>query len=282
MIMYTYSIERYSQYSHWVHVCLNVFLVSPLLIAGALLSCILGASPAYAIGPVTCPWVVADRAFSGGAIEQALCLLAPSVKAARSKPLASLPATFDALVGTAFYTTPQAMEQFMLARGVKEGDVGGPVRLRAALSEEEPAQYFVLHGITGQKDGRPGGLGNVSAGGHVVVAPDGSSKTLEDFFSPLCATRFEKDLRSTRGRFLHVALLSQKRAQVPAVTNVQYRRLADIYIAASARAEKWLIPVFAGTLDKGLNGGAQSPAGFDLDQWADAVREAYRTFFAGR
>lgn len=237
----------------------------------AVLCCVCMPLRGLAMGPRDCPWVMVDGSFRGAGLEQALCLMADP--AAGEPVLAALPATLEELVGTPFTPGSVAVERYMLRAGVTAEDVGGPAVLRVSLSHGEPAAYFVLHGMAGEatvhEDVWPV---------HVVIRTDGSSRTLTDFFSPLGATRFETAVARgrARGRFLHVGLRGG------AVTTAQYARLATIYMIASARAGRWLVPVFAGTLDAGLRGAAVSPDSFNLESWSAAVRHAYRQLYAGR
>ncbi len=227
------------------------------------------AVPVPAKGPSDCPWVVADGAFRGSALEQALCLLAGPDSGA--SVLSALPATFDALVGTPCAIAPDRMERFMGFVGVSAEDVGGPGFLRTSLSAGKPAEYFVLHGD------RVG-----ATGCHVRVRADGSSETMHDFFSPLVATQFERKDGGVlaRGRFLHVSVAAPSPGRPDcsdcADRAAQYRRLALVYLVASRRAGRWLIPVDAGVLDRGYRGGASGPAEFSLEAWGTAVRAAYR------
>jgi hypothetical protein len=86
----------------------------------------------------------------------------------------------------------------------------------------------------------------------------------------------------SRGRFLHNELVQPRRTsgtrygndQPPAVaiTKAQLDRLALLYVAASVRGGRWLIPAFHATIDEGLPGGHDDPQGFDLTQWARSLK----------
>lgn len=123
-----------------------------------------------------------------------------------------------------------------------------------------------------------------------LIAPGGRT-----FATPWYATQLEKlnpDL--ARGLFLHIEnvqlrnvlaekgeqvwikdgketkCLNDKIVQTPGFTQVQYERLALVYIAASHRAGKWLVPAFHMALDDGV-GTHDDPQRFDLSDLGSKI-----------
>ncbi|MGE8063747.1 hypothetical protein [Pseudomonas sp. NPDC089569] len=125
-----------------------------------------------------------------------------------------------------------------------------------------------------------------------LIAPQGRT-----FATPWAATKLEKvDKSLTRGRFLHIEnvqlrtvdvkegqnprftegkykddCINDRIAEKPGFTQVQYERLALVYIAASHRAGQWLIPAYHLAVDDGLKGGHDDPQNFDLNVFGSKI-----------
>lgn len=250
-----------------------------------------------------CYWNSATMQFNGDPVEQALCLtpeLSPC--GVPLKTLDALPPTIDELVGRRMEFSRDLVEQYFADYGIRESEIGGSLALRVSLVRGEPAIFFVIHDTNGPDFGTrlfppdisiSKHINNLRQFGrrwHVIIGRDGQSDTLIDFFTPLRSTRFEvkKVGKRSKGRFLHVGLLQPVRTaengiSIPAqpFTPAQYERLALVYLAASRRAGRWLIPVYAAELNKKgketvILGG---PKGFSMSAWADAIREVYRELY---
>lgn len=124
-----------------------------------------------------------------------------------------------------------------------------------------------------------------------LIAPQGRT-----FATPWTATQFEKvDKSRTRGRFLHIEnvqlrtvdakpgqptritegknkgdCINDRIAEKPGLSQVQYERLALVYIAASHRAGQWLVPAYHLALDDGV-GDHDDPQNFDLEDFGAKV-----------
>jgi len=61
-------------------------------------------------------------------------------------------------------------------------------------------------------------------------------------------------------------------APVPGFSAAQYRRLALLYVAASVRQGRWLIPAFHAVLDSRYADGHDDPQNFDMPAFSDAVK----------
>jgi TonB family protein len=57
----------------------------------------------------------------------------------------------------------------------------------------------------------------------------------------------------------------------PAFTTAQYDRLALVYVIASVRAERWLVPAFHAAIDAQIPNGHDDPLNFDIDSFARSV-----------
>lgn len=256
-----------------------------------------------------CYWDVGTLQFSGDAVRQALCLT-PTVRANGfvERTEDALPATLDELVGRDFDFSNEAVEAYVSGHGLREEEVGGPLRLRVSRARGESAIFFVIHDSDGPDFGTRSftpdidvspHINNLRQFGrrwHVLIGRDGSSTTLIDFFQPLRSTYFEaRDAGAkAKGRFLHVGLIQPVRSNAddsvkthnslipqPAFTQDQYRKLAQVYVVASSRAGRWLIPAYAATLNKYGNAPVfmGGPKGFDLTEWANALRSVYREIY---
>ena len=73
-------------------------------------------------------------------------------------------------------------------------------------------------------------------------------------------------------RFLPGATsLGQTQGPKPGFSDAQYRMLAALYVYASARAGRWLIPAFHATVDDGIPDAHDDPQNFELGKFARAL-----------
>jgi hypothetical protein len=121
---------------------------------------------------------------------------------------------------------------------------------------------------------------------HVVVNRLGAMHIGHDLSEPWRATKFERATSlngDLKGLFLHVELLQPRRrapgrgrrndaqAPTPGFTQAQYDRLALVYVIASVRAGRWLIPAFHAPIDTGIRGGHDDPQNFELADFAQSI-----------
>lgn len=136
---------------------------------------------------------------------------------------------------------------------------------------------------------------------HIIINRVGQSVTRIDFSQPWRSTAFESDrvcgVNRCKGLFVAVELVQPRRckgtisacdmanpandaiAPEPGFTSSQLERLAVVYVAASVRRGKWLIPAFHVSLDQ-VVGSHDDPQHFRLNDWArhlDAVITAVKT-----
>ena len=103
---------------------------------------------------------------------------------------------------------------------------------------------------------------------------------------PWRETKFEQAAEfggALKGLFVHNELVQPRRsapghgrnndAQTPdpAFTAAQYDRLALLYMIASVRAERWLIPAFHAALDAEIPNGHDDPLNFDIEHFANSL-----------
>lgn len=118
---------------------------------------------------------------------------------------------------------------------------------------------------------------------HSMVTRTGKSKTLNNFSVGWRATKFEKELGTTsRGLFLHIELLQPRKyppgnatnaptAPSPGFTDLQYQKLALLYICASVRKGDWLVPAYHANIDEGQKDAHDDPQNFELKKFTDDV-----------
>ncbi|MBV8687057.1 MAG: hypothetical protein JOZ90_06135 [Alphaproteobacteria bacterium] len=140
--------------------------------------------------------------------------------------------------------------------------------------------------------------------GHPKPAPDrlahawtnrvGGSITEVTFDLPLRSTKFESCLGTAAKAGLFLAVentqpraaepggplsdgrMNDRIAPRPGFTAAQYDRLALLYVAASVRRGRWLIPAFHAVLDARFAEGHDDPQNFDMPAWSAAVRRHAR------
>lgn len=228
---------------------------------------------------------------------QAKCLLWPVKKFGNlGPPLASLPAPLDTLIGepTAPSFSLHQVRKFLTQKGISEADVGGSL----SISLSAP-KYFVIHDTsdfseatefaqninteTASINGLPGRLAHKVC--HVYINRVGQSATAIVFESPdpPNGTKFGRCNPNRKAEFLHieniqprirersVSFQNDAIAPTPGFTNAQLERLALIYVVASARSGRWLIPSYHSPIDLGFVDRHDDPQNFDLSAWAEKL-----------
>lgn len=237
-------------------------------------------------------------------IDQSRCLLRPVLKGAALGPVrTSLPETLSkVLAQNSLSISRDQFRRYLNLNGISEAEIGGsldaPVsRANNNASQAEPARYFIIHdtstpnllGAPFPNDiDAPSWEGNRlnrwligEPLAHVFINRTGGSVTPVDFSQPWRSTAYESRGCGLpcKGLFLGVELVQPRRsdpngpagndmlAPVNGFTEPQLERLAVVYIAASLRRDKWLIPAFHAVLDADVSGGHDDPQNFDLARW---------------
>ena len=255
-----------------------------------------------------CAFSDKDMAYAGSPRQQALCLM-PEGDLGHFRARRSLGAPLDELVGTR-----AAIDAGKLAAMLHEAGIEYPAAaLGRGLSHAwggkpagPPARYFVIHD-TSSALGRPAfpadddpalnRLGERYCGGdytaHSFINRQGKVLLAYDYGIPWRATKFESINPWRRGLFLHNELTQPRlprRGETltdasltpdPAFTSGQYRALALLYIAASARAGTWLVPAFHNAIDYAWQDGHDDPRNFDLSRFDDALSISLNRLNAG-
>lgn len=125
---------------------------------------------------------------------------------------------------------------------------------------------------------------------HAFTNRIGDSITEVDFNLHIGTTKFERcvDASVKRGLFLGIeniqprigdpaippagARANDRVAPIPGFTPRQYDRLALLYVAASVRKGRWMIPAFHAVIDSLYRSGHDDPQNFDMEAFSEAVR----------
>lgn len=225
----------------------------------------------------------------------ARCLLRPvRIYGNLGPPLATLPTPLDRLIGHQLSVTREDLLRYLRAHGVREEDVGGPLSVPLAST-----RYFVVHDTSSPYLGNrdfPADINEASWSGNnlsnwvrlkvtnVYVNRLGDSATAASFDRAVVGTKYERDNRRRRGLFVHVEMIQPRRrdprgganndalAPAPGFTQKQLERLALLYVAASVRRGRWLLPAFHASVDAGIHGAHDDPQNFDMSLWLDRLR----------
>ena len=120
---------------------------------------------------------------------------------------------------------------------------------------------------------------------HIFLSRGGQVWAGHDFAEPWRATKLESYVigSAARGRFVHIEVMQPRRfiagyddlghteGPTPGFSAAQYRQLAALYIYASARAGRWLIPAQHSTIDEGIPDAHDDPQNFELDKFGAAL-----------
>ncbi len=260
-----------------------------------------------------CVFDDSSSSYAGSPQEQARCLLRPVLIGGHlGAPLERLPKPLNKLIGKTLKVRQAALRRYLAAQNISEADIGGsladpvsranPVDVDAAF-----AHYFVIHDVStpNYMDAPfPPDINEASwvwndlpqkwiktKVTHVYISRMGESVTAVDFKEqlpdPYHGTKFARDRLRNKGKglYLHVELVQPRRrdpqgapdndriAPTPGFTDPQLKRLALVYIAASVRAGRWLIPAFHAAVDAGIPDAHDDPQNFDLTRWANHLRQ---------
>jgi predicted secreted protein len=243
--------------------------------------------------------------FAGAPVEQAECLLR-RVKLLGEKEPQPLPPVIRALLESDSAPTPAQKAAAIAAfpepyRSYAADYADRPISQTAAGL---PALYFVIHDTStpfyGDKpfprrldsDHRINDFTPYLDGtfarepvAHIFLSRYGQIWAGHDFSEGWRATKLESFVvgPTARGRFVHIETIQPRRLMpgysdrghthgpVPGFSNAQYRQLAALYVYASARAGRWLIPAQHATVDAGIPDAHDDPQNFELEKFAAAL-----------
>jgi hypothetical protein len=281
-------------------------ILRTLVSACAVLALASGAG-ACAADPVgQCRFDVARLAFAGAPAEQAACLLR---HVGPGGVLSATPAVLPQALA-ARLDRPTGLSRAALAGDPRlralSADLASQMDMPVSRgNDNDPAaplaRYFVIHDTSepylGAAPAFPADIATSEAVNdlshylgpdavaHVFINRRGEIAVGHDFAVPWRATKLESRIIGlpAKGLFLHVENQQPRRADpagppgndriapVPGLTAAQYDALAFVYVVASVRAGRWLIPAFHAAIDEGLPDAHDDPQNFDLAAFDAAV-----------
>lgn len=246
--------------------------------------------------------------FRGEPAEQAKCLMR-GMDASRNlaPPLGSLPAPLASRVGSdTGLPSRDALAAFLAAQGLESDFAANLYNPLSRADDNDPdgvtARYLVIHDTSGPYYGRRAFPADIDTNreinnlddfkcedgwgkAHIIINRSGAMLLDHEFGIPWRETRFEQAANfagALKGLFLHVELIQPRRSAArrghndaqppsPAFTAAQYDRLALVYVIASVRAGRWLIPAFHAAIDADIPNGHDDPLNFDIGSFADSL-----------
>jgi hypothetical protein len=239
--------------------------------------------------------------FAGDAAAQAACLTTRVLKFGQLGARAELPADFAKRVGQSIdLPTREGVHALLQDFGLER--TFGPTLFDPVASARDNdsispfVQYFVMHDTSSpnftRRDFPPDidhdlGINNLARyvcsnkieRAHVFINRNGEVLFAHDFGVPWRATKFEMATNfdsALKGLFVHVELIQPRRSEprhgwlndfqapTPGFSAAQYERLALVYIVASVRAGRWLIPAFHAVIDEGIYDKHDDPQNFEF------------------
>jgi hypothetical protein len=206
----------------------------------------------------------------------------------------ALPAPLNKLIGKRVKVKAKSLKRYLDAHGVSEDSIGG-----ALATPLTTTRYFVIHDTSSpylkdvpfpeninEADYRGNNLARWAQVKvtHVYVNRLGESATASNFEQTVWATKFERRNPAHRGLFVHVELIQPRRrdpsggptndafAPEPGFTDKQLERLALLYVTASVRRGRWLLPAFHAAVDAGIPDAHDDPQNFELAVWLGSVQ----------
>jgi hypothetical protein len=267
-----------------------------------------------------CGYDVAARRFRGSPADQAACLTRWVAKGGViGRP--TITHFLQQRAGTPAIVDPARLGAYISRLGIDAarelgGDVGTPVTADYFIIHDTSEPNCSHAGWSATLCPEPGKLpkardtaawaAELGYLGHPKPAPDrlahawtnrvGGSITEVPFDQPLRSTKFESclDTATKAGLFLAVENTQPRvpdpkgpagndfLAPRPGFTAAQYDRLALLYVTASMRRGRWLIPAFHAVLDARFLEGHDDPQHFDMRAFSRAVERHLARLTAAR
>ena len=234
--------------------------------------------------------------FDASEVDQlARCLLRPvKIYGNLGPTLDTLPAPLETLVGKPVDINAESLKRYLDAHGVTEDSIG-----RLLATPLTTARYFVIHDTSYpylKNEEFPADINEATWAGnnlrrweqvkvtHVYANRLGESATAANFEQTVGATKYERRGPGRKGLFVHVELIQPRRrdpggganndafSPSPGFTAQQLDRLALLYVTASVRRGRWLLPAFHAAIDAGVRDSHDDPQNFDLDGWLASVQ----------
>jgi len=249
--------------------------------------------------------------FAGSAVEQATCLLR-KVELMGKKSPQPLPPVIKLLMeqGGAPTAEQKAAAIAAFPEPFRDYAIGYQDLATSQTEAGVPLLYFVIHDTSEpfmgaepfphhlDNDPKVNGFDSYLAAepvAHIFLNRQGQIWGAHDFSIPWRATKLESRVvgPTARGRFVHIETVQPRRflpgatnrgqtyGPKPGFTHDQYRMLAALYVYASARAGRWLIPAFHATVDDGIPDAHDDPQNFDLKQFGKELEKLVSVDKAG-
>ena len=238
--------------------------------------------------------------------ELARCLIRPVKRGGDVGQAPSvLPGVLNDLIGQPFDIDLARLRTELTNNGISEASVGG------ALNQDVvKARFFVIHDTSSpeiREASFPANINEANGPGnklanwlatttptHVFVNRVGDSATKNDFRNVVRGTKYEsgKDISNPTkraqakekrsGLFVHIELIQPRRrtnpnssffdiGPTPGFTEQQLERLALLYVIASFRTKRWLLPAFHAAVDATIPDAHDDPQNFDLEMWLNKL-----------
>ena len=236
----------------------------------------------------------------------ARCLIRPVLRGGNPGPIPSdLPQTLKELIGQPMNVSLVKLRQYLEDNGITDPSVGGEVK-----QDVTKARFFVIHDTSSPEISAanfPSNMNEATWAGnklsswlrsetptHVFVNRVGESAMKANFKDVVGATRYEagrdfsaptarrqaRDRR--RGLFVHIELIQPRRRSnpnssyfdippPPGFTQKQLDRLALLYVVASVRSDRWLLPAYHLSVDATIAGAHDDPQNFEMDTWLESL-----------
>ncbi|MFZ5734388.1 MAG: hypothetical protein ACOY4O_16750 [Pseudomonadota bacterium] len=256
-----------------------------------------------------CGFDAGARSFSGSAAQQAACLTRRVQFANSAIGPETLSTFLENLVDT---TAPSggSVQAYLRSLGVDATQVGRPIgpavqakyfvihdtsspdcseldKERSAACPERGVFPAIINDESWSENRRFLGHTPSNAPAHVTTNRSGQSVHLVDYAVHKQAMKFEGcNIAATKNVFIHVENIQPRISRPPQPTKRiepfvapdpafgprQYDRLALVYMVASARRGRWLIPAYHGVIDHLYKNGHDDPQNFDMAAFSEAVR----------
>lgn len=223
--------------------------------------------------------------------------------------LTELPAPLDGLIGRAVAVDKNTLKRYLTERHIDDSRIGGPIDVplttaRYFIIHDTSSPNFVrdpfpTNDVINGAEWNDGRVNRLRSGQrtHVWIDRVGDSITSRDYRLATVKTgvKLENRYSGFRGLLLHNELIQPRRcnpqlrvccrrvngdtqcndaiAPEPGFSAAQLDRLALLYVAASVRRGKWLIPAFHGVIDDEFGAKAHDdPQNFGLQLWASRLQ----------
>jgi hypothetical protein len=260
-----------------------------------------------------CSFDQATMSFHGDGVDQARCLMRGMDETRNLAPqMAMMPAPLADRVGNEVGLPSREALSGYLSKLNLEWDFAAYLWLPLSrANDNDPtapmALYLVVHDTSGPNFGHRAFPEAVDDGNskinslnrfrcsdgwgkaHVVINRSGDMLLSHELEIPWRETKFEQAANfsgALKGLFLHVELIQPRRSgrgrsndaqsPDPAFTSAQYDRLALVYVIASVRAQRWLIPAYHAALDADIPNGHDDPLNFDAESFAKSIEALVR------